>query len=139
MKENNLPYPYNIAFERGDSIDYKVGEWSKESDHEYVSKLGYEPEMCGDCTYQAKGLKGFNLSSYGDWGTFFTDWADEKEKEMFLDMFNKDIIRLWRIRAYIKNANEYNPHYFDYDGAGWKTYDKNKREWVTCDDPYKGL
>ena len=134
--ENSLPYPYNEAFERGNSIDYRVGGWSKESDHDYVRKLGYTPEMGGDCTYYAKGLGGFSLSSYGDWGTFYPDWAKEKEKEMFLDMFGKDIIRLWRITAYIK-ANGDVLHFTYENGIGWRTYDP-EYGWIDyTGDPYK--
>lgn len=136
MKTNNLPYPFNKAFERGDNIDYEVGRWSDTNDHEYVEKLGYHPEMAGDCTYYAKGLSGFSLSSYGDWGSFYPSHAGDNEKEMFLDMFDKDIIRLWRIRAYIKENGETNT--YDYvEGDGWGTYDKDEGKWVDCEDPYK--
>lgn len=144
MMENNLPYPYNVAFEHGDSIDYRVGDWSKESDHSYVKKLGYTSQMASDCSYYAEGLNGFSLSSYGDWGTFYADWGGEKEKEMFLDMYNKDIIRLWRIRTYIKKylplSKDWLVHSFDYEeGIGWKTYDDGEKKWVMCDDPYKTI
>ena len=130
MKENSLPYPFNIAFDRGDSIDYHLSGWPKESDHDYVKDLGYETEMLSDCSYHAKGLNGFSLSSYGDWGTFHTNWASEKEKEMFLDMFEKGIIKLWRIRAYVNGVTT------DYDGNDWSHYDKEIRRWVSCKDPY---
>ena len=130
MKENSLPYPFNIAFDRGDSIDYHRSGWPKESDHDDVKDLGYEPEMLSDCSYHAEGLNGFSLSSYGDWGTFHTNWASEKEKEMFLDMFEKGIIKLWRIRAYLNGVTT------DYDGNDWSHYDKEIRRWVSCKDPY---
>lgn len=134
--ENSLPYPYSEALKRDNSIDYRVGGWSEESDHDYVRKLGYTPEMGGDCSYFAKGLNGFSLSSYGDWGTFYPDWANEKEKEMFLDMFSKDIIRLWRITAYIK-ANGDVLHFTYENGVGWRTYDK-EYGWIDYNkDPYK--
>ena len=127
--KNNLPYPFNEAFEHGDSIDYRIGAWSQENDHTYVKKLGYKPEMLSDCSYHAKGLKGFSLSSYGDWGTFYADDAEEKEKEIFLDMFEKDIIRPWRIRAYRNRAP------YDYSNGKWMTYASSA--WVECNDPYK--
>ena len=58
--ENSLPEPFRTAFERGNSIDYKsVGH---PNDHTYVRKLGYVPEMHSDCSYSAKGLKGFSLA-----------------------------------------------------------------------------
>lgn len=126
MKENSLPYPFNAAFDNGDSIDYHTHG----GDHDYVIDLGYEPEMLSDCSYHAKGLNGFSLSSYGDWGTFYPDWASEKEKEMFLDMFEKGIIKLWRIRAYVNGVTT------DYDGNDWSHYDK-EHGWVGCEDPYK--
>ena len=126
MKENSLPYPFNAAFDNGDSIDYHTHG----GDHDYVIDLGYEPEILSDCSYHAKGLNGFSLSSYGDWGTFYPDWASEKEKEMFLDMFEKGIIKLWRIRAYVNGVTT------DYDGNDWSHYDK-EYGWVGCEDPYK--
>ena len=136
MMKNNLPYPYNEAFERGNSIDYKVGGWSEEDDHKYVRKLGYEAEMLSDCSYHAKGLSGFSLSSYGDWGTFYPDWAKEKEKEMFLDMFGKDIIRLWRITAYLKVNGEVQTFSYE-NGRGWRTNDP-EYGWIDyTGDPYK--
>ena len=127
--KNNLPFPFNEAFEHGDSIDYRIGAWSQENDHTYVKKLGYKPEMLSDCSYHASGLKGFSLSSYGDWGTFYAGDAEEKEKKIFLDMIEKDIIRLWRIRAY-RNGEVY-----DYDDGKWMTYASSA--WIECNDPYK--
>ena len=135
---NNLPYPFNVAFDRGDTIDYKVGGWSDMNDHEYVEKLGYHPEMVSDCSYFARGLSGFSLSSYGDWGSFHTSSSGKKEKAMFLDMFEKNITHLWRIRAYIKENEEV--HAYDYSTEkGWCTYDKSKERWVCCEDPYKRM
>lgn len=135
MKTNNLHYPFDKAFERGDSIDYRVGGWSDTNDHEYVRKLGYEPEMASDCSYFARGLAGFSLSSYGDWGTFHTSSSKDKEKEMFLDMVEKDIIRLWRIRAYIKKRGKMKT--YDYvNGEGWSTFDEETNSWVSSWDPY---
>ena len=125
-EENSLPYPFNAAFDRGDTIDYNTNG----SDHDYVRNLGYEPEMLSDCSYQAKGLNGFSLSSYGDWGTFYTKLASEKEKEMFLDMFEKGIIKLWRIRAYVNGVMT------NYNENEWSHYDKEIGGWVGCKDPY---
>lgn len=131
---DKLPYPFNKAYENGNSIDYTVGSWSKETDHSYVEKAGYDPQMMPDCTYYAKGLPGFSLSSYGDWGTFYPDDATTEGKEMFLDMVDKDIIRLWRIRAYIKKDGEVIT--YDYElGVGWKKY--YKKQWVKGEDPYE--
>ena len=126
MKANNLPFPFNTAFDRGDSIDYRCAG----ADHDYVRKLGYEPEMNGDCSYSAPELKGFSLSSYGDWGTFYPSWADEKERDMFLDMFEQNIIQLWRIRAYVEHVTH------DYADGEWKKYDKELKTWVNCPCPY---
>ena len=127
---NNLPYPFNIAFDSDDSIDYRVGNLNKnENDHTYVKQMGYTPEMRLDCAYHAKGLNGFRFSSYGNWGTFYSDWATEKEKEMFLDMYNKNIIELWRIRAYRNN------HVYDYSDGKWVTHDE-QTGWHDCDCPY---
>ena len=133
---NKLKYPFSKAFEREDSIDYRVGGWSKMSDHDYVRQFGFESEMMPDCSMHADGLPGFNLSSYGDWGTLFTSWADENGKEMFLDMVEKDIIRLWRITAYIKVGDEVESYHYE-NGVGWRTLIKDTHEWVDCSDPYR--
>lgn len=135
--ENKLPYPFSKAFEEGHSIDYKCAG----GDHRYVKELGYEPEMASDCTYYAKGLGGFSLSSYGDWGTFYPKWAGDNEKEMFLDMFDKGIIKLWRITAYIKEFLPYTKDWLVYsysyeEGYGWKTYNEGEGKWVECADPF---
>lgn len=126
--ENNLPEPFRTAFERGDSIDYKsIGH---PNDHTYVRQLGYEPEMHSDCSYSAKGLKGISLSSYGDWGTAYANWMDDTSKGIFLDMCNKEIIKLWRITVY-KDGESYKYE----DGNGWITYIK-EIGWKPCECPY---
>ena len=92
--------------------------------------------MGGDCSYYAKGLNGFNLSSYGDWGTFFPSWANEESKKIFFDMYEKGIIKLWRITAYIK-ANGDVLHFTYENGVGWRTYDP-EYGWIDyTGDPYK--
>ena len=68
-----FPEPWNKVIEYGGSIDYHC----KGTDHKYVEEHGYTVEMNSDSTFSAPGLKGFSLSSYGDWGTFFSDWADD--------------------------------------------------------------
>ena len=128
--ENNLPEPFRTAFERGDSIDYKSNGFP--NDHAYVRKFGYEPEMGSDCSYSAKGLNGFSLSSYGDWGTAYVDWMDDTSKGIFLDMYDKGIIKLWRITVY-KDGSSY-----DYEeGIGWKGYVKAEHKWIPCESPYE--
>lgn len=94
MNINNLPEPFKTAFENGKSIDYTTIE---AKDHDYVKERGYKPQINIDCSFTAKGLPGFSLSSYGDWGTFYPKWASDNEKEMFFDMLDKHIIRLWRV------------------------------------------
>lgn len=126
-------YENEIFFGNISRYDYRVGVWSRENDHSYVRKLGYVSEMASDCGYYAKGLKGFRLSSYGDWGTFYAGEAGEKEKEMFLDMFEKGIIHLWRIRAYYGQGKM-----FDYADGKWKTCTSSAK-WIECQDPYTRL
>lgn len=133
---NKLKYPFSKAFEREDSIDYRVGGWSKMSDHGYVEKLGYHVEMGSDCSCFARGLGGLSLSSYGDWGTLHTSSAENKVKEMFLDMVEKDIVRPWRITAYIKMDGEVESYSYE-NGVGWRTLIKDMHEWVDCSDPYR--
>jgi hypothetical protein len=125
-----LKEPFRTAYQNGNSIDYQTNPNSKVSDHEYVEKYGYSPEMHSDCSYSAPGLHGFSLSSYGNWGTVFTRDLDDEGKEIFFNMIEENIIRPWRIRAYVKGDC------FDYeDGDGWKTYD-NELGWIYCPSPY---
>ncbi len=126
-----LKEPFRTAYQNGDSIDYKTNPNSKISDHSYVEKYGYYSEMHSDCSYSAPGLHGFSLSSYGNWGTVYTSDLDDEGKEIFFNMIEENIIKPWRIRAYVKGDC------FDYvDGKGWKTYDK-ELGWLYCPSPYK--
>ena len=127
--ENILPELFRTAFERGDSIDYKSN--SCPNDHSYIQSLGYKPEMHSDCSFSAKGLKGISLSSYGDWGTAFANWMDAASKKIFLDMYDKKIIELWRITVYKDGAS------YKYEvGEGWIKYSDEVRKWIRCDSPY---
>lgn len=128
-----LKEPFKTAFLAGSSIDYKTNPNSKIGDHGYVEKYGYTAEMHSDCSYSAPGLHGFSLSSYGNWGTVHTSDLDDEGKEIFFNMIEENIIKPWRIRAYVKGD------WFDYeDGKGWQTYDKESG-WISCSSPYKKM
>lgn len=125
-----LKEPFRTAYQNGDSIDYQTNPNSKIGDHSYVEKYGYHSEMHSDCSYSVPGLRGFSLSSYGNWGTVYTSDLDDEGKEIFFNMIEENIIKPWRIRAYVKGDC------FDYeDGDGWKTYDKESG-WHKCQCPY---
>lgn len=128
-----LKEPFKTAFERKDTIDYTTKDCR---DHEYVKDLGYTPSMNPDCSITACGLRSFSLSSYGDWGTFFVNWADEEEKQMFFDMVDKGIITLWRIRAYVHCG--YNTSQYSYDDTTkeWRVYDSKEYMWKEAENPY---
>lgn len=129
-----LPYPFDYAFEHSHSIDYKCDDGK---DHRFVENLGFKPKMNSDCTYSAPGLKGFSLSSYGDWGTFYSNWANDGDCKIFLDMYKQGIIKLWRIRAYLPNEKGETQTYDYEEGHGWRTYNKGANEWQQCKDPFK--
>lgn len=125
-----LKEPFRTAYQNGDSIDYQTNPKSKIGDHSYVEKYGYHSEMHSDCSYSAPGLRGFSLSSYGNWGTVYPGDLDDEGKEIFFNMIEENIIKLWRIRAYINGDS------FDYvDGGDWTTYDK-ENGWIKCSCPY---
>lgn len=130
---NMLPYPFDYAFEHGHSIDYKCYEGK---DHRFVEKLGFISKMNSDCSYSAPGLNGLSLSSYGDWGTLHTQWADATSQKAFLDMYEQGLIKLWRIRAYLPNEKGEVQCYDYEEGNGWKTYDKEAEKWSQCEDPF---
>ena len=126
-----LSEPFRTAFKEGASIDYKTNPNSDTSDHEYVESLGYHSKMHSDCTYSAEGIPSFSLSSYGNWGTFYTYKSSDKEKEMFLDMCEKGIITPWRIRTYIGD------YAYDYStDSGWSRHSFKTKTRESCDSPY---
>ena len=129
-----LPYPFDYAFEHGHSIDYKCDGGK---DHRFVENMGYKPNMNSDCTYSAPGLAAFSLSSYGDWGTFYSSLANDGDCKIFLDMYEQGIIKLWRIRAYLHNEKGEVQTYDYEEGCGWQTYNKGANEWQQCEDPFK--
>lgn len=129
-----LPSPFKEAFECGDSIDYKLVNGAKKTDHTFVKELGYESYMNSDCSYSAKGLPGLSLSSYGDWGTIFVSWADDNVKKIFLDMCNEGIITPWRVRKYVREGKDVTT--YDYDERGWTKHDNKLGKWVSTESPY---
>lgn len=134
MNANILSEPFLTAFENGASIDYRVNPNSGISDHAYIEKLGYHSKMHSDCSYTADGLQSFSLSSYGNWGCFYTYRSSDEEKRMFLDMCEKDIIRPWRIRIYIGDYT------YDYSTEnGWSRYSFKTKTRETCENPYHSL
>ena len=62
---SEIKEPFLTVLRLGGSVDYKD---KGAKTHEFVKKLGYEPKMNSDCSITADGLKGINLTSYGDWG-----------------------------------------------------------------------
>lgn len=113
MEEKNIPLkePFKSAFLNNASIDY-TAEGGK--DHKYVRDLGYEPEMKSDCTFQATGLDGISLSSYGDWGTVFPVFMNDISRSIFLDMVEKGVVEPWRIRGYVDGTE------YSYNEGQWK-------------------
>ena len=133
--ECNLESPFKEAFESGDSIDYKLVPGAKKTDHTFIKELGYESKMHSDCSYSAPGLPGLSLSSYGDWGTIFVDWADDNVKKIFLDMCNEGIITPWRVRKYVREGKNTVP--YDFDERGWMKHSEELGKWVETESPYK--
>ena len=125
-----LPSPFKEAFKRGDSIDYKLVKGAKKTDHDIVREMGYNVKMYSDCSCGASGLPGISLSSYGDWGTIYVDDASDKVKNLFLKMCEDNIIKPWRIRAYVNHICH------DYDERGWQKYDKDTNSWIKTTSPY---
>ena len=83
-------------FASAQTIDFKTT--SPLSDHKYLEALGYHITMGADCSCSCE-LVGLSVSSYGDWGTIYS-WADELTWQIFLDMVEKRIIKLWRCDNY---------------------------------------
>ena len=64
---SEIKEPFLTVLRLGGSVDYKD---KGAKTHEFIKKLGYEPKMNSDCSITADGLKGINLTSYGDWVVF---------------------------------------------------------------------
>lgn len=134
---NNLPYPFNVALDNGHTIYYKC---ALGDDHEYVRRLGHTPHLNEDCAYSADGLYGISLSSYGNSGAFYPNFADETSLKIFLEMIDNGIVKPNGIGAYIKeedsNSRNRVVHAYRYDdGEGWQIFQND--EWVDCEDPFK--
>jgi hypothetical protein len=132
-----LKEPFLTAFNGKGSIDYRLVPGAAKTDHTVVKELGYKPEMHSDCSYSAKGLPSFSLSSYGDWGTFYSSRASDFEKKLFLTMCDNGIIKPWRVRDFIDSGNG-GVVMCDYsaDTGKWKKYDSMARKWVETESPY---
>lgn len=133
---NILDEPFKTAFTNGDSIDYKLVKGATRNDHDIAKAYGYQPEMASDCSFYAKGLIGFSLSSYGDWGTFFTGHANVEGKDIFLMMVREKIIKPWRIYAYRKDGFEGTLYHYNDVYKKWTVYNEEKHEWIETESPY---
>ena len=134
---NSLNYPFNIALDHGHTIYYKC---ALGDDHEYVRRLGYAPHLNEDCAYSAEGLYGISLSSYGNSGAFYPNFADEIGLKIFMEMISNGIVRPNGIMAYIRDEDSTSSnrvvHAYRYnDGEGWQIF--QNEEWVDCGDPFK--
>ena len=131
-RADTLPEPFATAIKNGGTIDYMVDRVKDGQipDHKYVYDLGYKPEQKSDLTYEAEGLEGLSLSSYGDWGTLWP-CASDKAREVFFDMLDKGLISLWRIRQH-KDDFEYTYSI----GDGWTKYCPRNRDSVVSSSPY---
>lgn len=115
------------------AFDYRLN--SGKSDHDYLSGLGYDLFMGGDCSYYVAGLDNLSATSYGDWGTVWKNAEEEqvggvnKSFYIFCRMYNEGIVFLWRARFYIGKV-EYR---YMADGNRWVKYEN--RMWVDCDNP----
>ena len=136
--ENKLEYPFSKAFENGDTIHFQADP-ATAPDHEYIRNLGYEIEVGGDCSYFARGLEGYDLSGPGGWGSFFPDNADSESKRIFLEMYDKGIVRPIGITKYVRvflpRTKDWLVFRYEYkEGKGWQ--ENNDKEWRDCNDPY---
>ena len=119
--------PFLTVLRLGGSVDYKD---KGAKTHKFVKKLGYEPKMNSDCSITAEGLKGINLTSYGDWGSVYPSFMDKNSTDIFKQMVTEGVVELWRARIYV------NQHSFYYeDGKGWTTYDETEKKRVSCKEP----
>jgi len=132
---NTFPEPFKSALGVvGFSFDFKLNEGK--SDHEYLEKQGYEIYMGGDCSYYIKGLKNLSPTSYGDWGSIYSDLFKEETKDgfyksfyVFCKMYEEGIVKLWRIGFYLNSVR----YQYDDDTKIWEKYEDGK--WTIIKNP----
>ena len=86
--------------------------------------------MNSDCSITADGLKGINLTSYGDWGSVYASFMDKTSADIFKQMVDEGIVELWRAQIYVIRR----PFCYE-EGKGWTTFDETEKKWVVCDEP----
>ena len=123
---SEIKEPFLTVLHLGGSVDYKD---KGAKTHEFVKKFGYEPKMNADCSITADGLKGINLTSYGDWGRVYSFLMDKTSADIFKQMVDEGVVELWRARICVIRR----PFYYE-DGKGWTTFDETEKKWVSCDE-----
>ena len=124
---SEIKEPFLTVLRLGGVVDYKD---KGTNTHKFVKKFGYEPKMNSDCSITADGLKGINLTSYGDWGSVYPSFMDKTSADIFKQMVAEDVVELWRAQIHVKCDT----FYYE-DGKGWTTYDETEKKWVSCDEP----
>lgn len=138
---NSFPEPFKSATKiKGFDFDYKVEPINGVyPDHEFLEKHGYKLEMAHDCAYYVNGLRHLNASSYGDWGTVYSNIHEGEETFegynksfcVFCEMYKEGIIKLWRIRFCISSI-EYE---YDDETKIWRKTAETEPKWVICENP----
>lgn len=132
---NRFPEPFkSVAKLNSFSFDYKLNHGK--DDHDFLKSQGYELFMGQDCSFYVRGLSNLNATSYGDWGTVYSNLFNEEKIQQycrsfyeFCRMYDEGIIKLWRINIYIDSI-----HYmYNDDTKIWKRYANNK--WEECENP----
>lgn len=129
-----MPEPFKSVIQMDNfSIDYKTRECV---DHTFLNKRGYDLIFGADCSYYVRGLSGINPSSYGDWGTIRDLGKNTEALGLFLEMYEKGLVELWRIRIYLPNEKGKKQQYEYTDKDGWSTYDINQKKWIKTEQPF---
>lgn len=121
------------------SFDYRLNKGK--DDHEYLRKRGYELSMGRDCAYYINGLANLNASSYGNWGTIWSDLFTEKETfgkynksfYEFCKMYEAGIVKLWRIN-FFRDGVEYIYCDDSDDETKWRKSERGV-DYVECENP----
>ena len=136
---NRFPEPFKSATKLNSfSFDYKLNPGK--DDHDFLKSQGYELFMGGDSAFYVRGLSNLNATSYGDWGTVYSDNFDEetiqgycKSFYEFCRMYDEGIIRLLRITIYIDSI-----HYTYNDNIkSWQRY--VNKTWEECENPLNAI
>ena len=139
----SFPEPFKTVIKRGYEINFDYHLHEGKNDHKWLEDHGYEMKMCQDCSFFVFGLPNLSATSYGDWGSIHDDMGEYSKEEringynksfnIFCQMYEEGIVKLWRIWLWIGNFW----YTYDHEHKIWQV-NKNDgtHKWYNCENPF---